>query len=231
VREGAIQVELRQYGDLLIRRWPIWVGLTVLALMFSTVWALLGPVAYEATLRMAVGTEPVPTSVGYYDPNYYAWLSSEYLADDLSEFLKSDTFAADVSQIMGYKVDPKQIADVTRTKKTHRMIDVTVSAPTPQEAQAIGDAYEKAVNEKLPQYFPQLRVQNAAVTVVNHPKADLAYGKAALAGIIVLRALVGLVLGLALAFLVDYLDASVRDRLDLERLGGLPVLAEIPAAR
>ena len=54
-------------------------------------------------------------------------------------------------------------------------------------------------------------VRNAAVSVVNHPTAGLAYSKAALAGTILLRALVGLVLGIALAFLWDYLDSSVRD--------------------
>src|SRR5437764_9435369 len=113
-------MELRAYGALLMRRWPIWAGLMVLALVVSAIYALRGPVAYESTLRIAVGTEPLPTAVGYYDPNYYAWLSSEYLADDLSELLKSEVVAADVSAALGTGVEPRSIADVTRTKKTHR---------------------------------------------------------------------------------------------------------------
>ena len=224
-------MELREYGALLWRRWPIWVGLTVLALIFSTIYSLLGPNAYDSSLRVAVGTEPLPTAVGYYDPNYYAWLSSEYLADDLSELLKSEAFAQDVSSFVGYRVDARAIADVTRTKKTHRLIDVTISAPTAEQAQALGQAFEQAVNARLPAYFPQLRVQNAHVAVVNHPAVSRALSPPLLLGSIALRTAVGLVLGLALAFLVDYLDASVRDRAEAEQLLGMPLLAEIPRAR
>jgi capsular polysaccharide biosynthesis protein len=224
-------VELREYGALLWRRWPIWAGLTVVALAFSAVFGLFGPNSYESTMRLAVGTEPLPTAVGYYDPNYYSWLSSEYLADDLSELLKSETFAQDVSTFLGSRVEPRAISDVTRTKKTHRLLDVTVSAPTPEQAQALGLAYEKAINAKLPDYFPQLRVVNAHVSILNHPSVSRALTPALLLGSIAVRTLVGLLLGLALSFLVDYLDASVRDRDEAERLLGTPLLAAIPRHR
>lgn len=224
-------MELRQYGVILWRRWPIWVGLTALALVFSIALAVAGPTAYESTLRLAVGTEPVPTAIGYYDPNYYAWLSSEYLADDLSELLKSEAFAQDVSAALGYRLDPSAIAQVTRTKKTHRMLDVTVTAPTSEQALSIGRAYEQAINSRLPAYFPQLHVQNGRVTVINRPTVSRALPPVLLAGQIALRTLVGLALGLGLAFLVDYLDSSVRDRAEAERLTGVPVLGEIPTAR
>jgi len=219
------------YGALLLRRWPIWVGLTALALVVSTIYQLTGPVAYQATLRLAVGTEPIPTAVEYYDPNYYSWLSSEYLADDLSELLKSQAVAQDVSAALGYRVDPALIADVTRTKKTHRMLDVTITAPTAEEALAIAQAYEKVINTRLPDYFPQLRVQRASVSILNHPTVSRSLSLPLTAGMILLRALVGFVLGVGLAFLVDYLDQSVRDRAEAERLTGLPVLAEIPLGR
>ena len=44
------------------------------------------------------------------------------------------------------------------------------------------------------------------------------------------RQAVGLVVGIGLAFLLDYLDSSVRDRRTLEELG-LPLLGEIPKHR
>jgi capsular polysaccharide biosynthesis protein len=224
-------MELRHYGQLLLRRWPIWVGITVLSLIFSAAYALMGPVAYETSLRLAVGVEPLPTTDPKYDPNYWAYVTSEYLADDLSEFLKSEAFAQEVSAQLGYRIDPKAISDVTRTKKTHRMLDVTISAPTAEQAQAVGQAYEQAINTKLPTYFPQLRVQGAHVTVINHPTVGRAAPALQLAGEVLLRTLVGLVLGLGLAFLVDYLDASIRDRAEAERLTGAPVLGEIPVGR
>jgi capsular polysaccharide biosynthesis protein len=221
-------VELRQYGSVLLRRWPVWAGLTALALLFSAIMAVRGPVAYEGTMRLAVGTEPLITANPQYDPNYYAWVSSEYLADDLSELLKSEAFAQDVSAALGYRLNPEDLAKVTRTQKTHRMLDVTVSASSFEQALAISQAYEQTINTKLDSYFPQLRIQNAHVTMINRPKVERALTPLALVGTIVLRSLVGLALGIALAFLVEYLDASVRDRAEAESLTGAPVLGEIP---
>ena len=45
-----------------------------------------------------------------------------------------------------------------------------------------------------------------------------------------LRTILALVAGIGLAFLLDYLDDTIRGRTDIEALG-LPILAEIPQAR
>ena len=46
---------------------------------------------------------------------------------------------------------------------------------------------------------------------------------------IILALVVGLVLGIGLAFLLEYLDKRVKDEKTLERTSGLPVLASVPA--
>jgi succinoglycan biosynthesis transport protein ExoP len=46
---------------------------------------------------------------------------------------------------------------------------------------------------------------------------------------IILALVVGLVLGVGLAFLLEYLDKRVKDEKSLERIAGLPVLASVPA--
>jgi capsular exopolysaccharide synthesis family protein len=46
---------------------------------------------------------------------------------------------------------------------------------------------------------------------------------------LILAVVVGLVLGIGLAFLVEYLDKRIKDEKSLERASGLPVLASIPA--
>lgn len=46
---------------------------------------------------------------------------------------------------------------------------------------------------------------------------------------IILAVVVGLVLGIGLAFLVEYLDKRIKDEKGLERAAGLPVLAAVPA--
>jgi capsular polysaccharide biosynthesis protein len=46
-----------------------------------------------------------------------------------------------------------------------------------------------------------------------------------------LRTLIGLIVGIGLAFLLDYLDTSVRSREEAEALLQLPILGEIPRSR
>jgi capsular exopolysaccharide synthesis family protein len=46
---------------------------------------------------------------------------------------------------------------------------------------------------------------------------------------IILAVVVGIVLGIGLAFLVEYLDKRIKDEKGLERASGLPVLASVPA--
>ena len=45
-------MELREYLDIVQRRWPIIAAATLLALVVAAFWALRGPRAYEATTRI-----------------------------------------------------------------------------------------------------------------------------------------------------------------------------------
>src|SRR5437867_4266726 len=47
-------MELREYLDIVQRRWPIIAAATLLALVVAAFWALRGPRAYEATTRIIV---------------------------------------------------------------------------------------------------------------------------------------------------------------------------------
>jgi uncharacterized protein involved in exopolysaccharide biosynthesis len=154
-------VEIGHYWEIIRRRWWLAALATLAALAVAGLLAYRGASAYKATVRVAVSTPPTegcsgrpvlgpagqPIQSFEYDCNYYAWLSSEYLADDLSQLIQSQSFAEDVGAILGEQVDPKSISDVVRTRKTHRIISITITANTFQRAQQLGGAAAEPATE------------------------------------------------------------------------------------
>ena len=223
-------MQLREYWEIIRRRLWLVLLLPALVLAGSAYMALRGPNAYCSNMKLAVSVIPL---TGYgpntqYDPQYFATLTSEYVADDLTELLKSNPFAQYVTAELGYSLDPALIVAATRAKKTHRTIDVSICGASREVIDEVGEAYARVVNRRLPEYFTQLQVQNAAVRIVNGPSVGRASSLGGLVAELGLRTLLGLALGLALAFLLDYLDDRLRGRRELERALHLPILAEIP---
>jgi len=223
-------MELRAYAAVL-RRHARLIGLITLAtLIISTGLALRGPAAYTATMRLAVSVVPDPRVGDFFKyDSYYSVLTSEYLADDLSELLKSEAIAADVSAEMGQSVEPETIVNLTRTKKTHRLLDIQVSGSDPQAALAIAQAYERVLNTKLVNYLAFMQANNGFVRIVNQPKVARTNSLPLTAAEIGLRTMAGLIGAVGLAFLLEYIDDRLRDRRQVESFLGTRVLAEIPS--
>ena len=223
-------MELRAYAAVL-RRHAKLIGLITLAtLIVSAVLAFRGPAAYTATMRLAVSVVPDPRVGDFFKyDSYYSVLTSEYLADDLSELLKSEAIAADVSAEMGQSVEPDAIVNLTRTKKTHRLLDIEVSGSDPQSALAIAQAYERVLNTKLVNYLAFMQANNGFVRIVNQPKVARTNTLPLTVAQIGLRTMAGLIGAIGLAFLLEYIDDRLRDRRQVESFLGTRVLAEIPS--
>lgn len=225
-------MELSHYGSVIRRRWWLIAAVTALSFAAASLVAWRGPCAFQSNMRMAVSVVPEPRREAYYGyDSYYPWLASEYLADDLSELVRSQAFAEDVSADLGHTIDPAILANVTRTKKTHRMVDVTICGSDLASTTAIGDAYERTINARLGEYMGMLQANNGFVRIINRPTLTRASGPAALVGEVLLRTAVGTILAIGLAFLLEYLDNRLRTRREVEELLEWPVLGEIPAAR
>lgn len=104
---------------------------------------------------------------------------------------------------------------------------VSITSADSEQVQAIAETLATAVEDGGAGYFPQLAGVEARAVLIDGPgiapvgrslkdKLDLP-----------MRLLVALVAGVALAFLWDYLDDTVRDRADAESLG-VAILGEIP---
>ena len=222
-------MELKAYWGILRRWW--WVVALVTLVAGAGSLALRPPEtpSFTANLRLAVGLLPESGDGKFYTyDQYYTWLTSEYLADDLSEVVRSQVFAADVSQRLGAKVDAGLIQGATSPQKTHRILTVSITTGSAEQSLAIAGAAVQALQEQGDKYFAQINARNAAIRVIDPPAlVPQAVGLRERLDL-PLRLLLALAAGVALAFLLDYLDDSVRGAGDLEAMG-LAVVGEIPS--
>jgi capsular polysaccharide biosynthesis protein len=226
-------MELRAYWRIIRRYWWLPVGLALLVAALTLVrqkpWQPR-PVTYNATMRFNVGVKPERVPGVYTYDRYYTMLTSEYLVDDLGEILRSQVFAQEVSKRLadsGIAVPAGAIGASTQPGKLHRILTVNVGWPDRAQLQAIAEAIVATLTESSADFFGQFSAQEADIRLID-PPAIGAVGRPAREQLdLPLRILLALTAGVALAFLLDYLDDSVRDRMDLERIG-LEVLGEVP---
>lgn len=229
-------MELRQYGK--IARRYLWV--VILLPLVALIAGLLSPSPsaplYQATVRVTIGVVPPPNTSPTGEDLYNYELASEYFADDFSEVVKSGAFAQDVSnrlRTQGIEVQPGAIQGFTVAQKQHRILSIITTWPDQGEARAIAQATIAALEEESHKYFPQLGVAGAQLFVIDGPPipgwTPVRLGPPLRERLdLPIRVVLGLIAGVGLAFLLDYLDDSLRETEEVEALG-IPVLGRIPA--
>lgn len=221
-------MELKAYWNVILRRWWIIAVLVVVVFAASYVLTPRPTTTYTATMRFTIGLarETVPiTSTTYYDPAYYDWLVSEYITDDFSEIVKSSAFAQDVSQCVGVPVGG--IQGSANTQKQHRILTLTLSGTDRNQVTAIANCAAKALREDNAKYFAQLNTYRASIQIIDGPTISESTTGLRERIDLPVRLLLAAIAGVALAFLIDHLDDSVRSAREVEQLG-VPVLGEIP---
>ena len=240
-------MELRQYLAVVRRHWPLVAAIVALSALLSLGLVFLQRPTYTAVTRLALRQQDVPSQPptgggpGFYTyDNYYNWYSSEYLADDYTLIVPSQAFARQVAAQLkqNYKRDLSagDVLPALAADRRHRELIVSTTAADPALATDIANAAADVLTAistpaaTTPNFNGVAIHDNVLFAVID--RADGAGSNrsrqlinAAVAGI------VGLVLALALAFLLEYLDNSLRDGPDAERLLNLPVLGAIPGHR
>jgi capsular polysaccharide biosynthesis protein len=224
-------MELLLYWRILKRRLWLVGGLLVLVLASYVVLTRPPQPTYSAGMRFVVGLRPEPTTGEYYTyDHYYTWLTAEYLLDDLAEVVKSGVFAQDVAAQAGLAVPVGAIQGATSAGKLHRILSVQITWPNPQELERIANATAYVLQTQADKYFAQLATPSAVIALIDPPHVAAVGPSLRQRLDLPLRLLLALVAGVALAFVWDYFDQSLRDGTELEAWG-LPVLGEIPAER
>ncbi len=226
-------MELRIYWRIVRRRWWLPVGLAMAVLLFTLAvqrpWAAR-PAAYRATMRFNVGVQPERIPGVYTYDRYYTMMASEYLVDDLGEVVRSSAFAEAVSRKLadqGLVVPAGAIGANTQPGKLHRIFTVNITWPDEAQLRAIADAVVATLTTGSADFFAQFTPAEADIRLIDGPVL-VRVGRSPREQLdLPLRLVLALAAGVALAFLLDYLDDSVRTAGDLARLG-LDVIGEIP---
>jgi capsular polysaccharide biosynthesis protein len=235
-------MELRQYWNVIWRRRWLVLAIVGLTTIFSVYLALRASPTYEAEVRFIARQEPTPdqrnTMVFTFD-RYYNWFSSEFLVDDYTLIVQSDAFANAVRGIMGNHLTlgtansqptNSEIKAAMEVDRKNRELRVKVTAPTREEAgdfantiaMVLTDAKMKPIRGPMVDDKPVFtQIDEATSDEIKSSRTKEVINAA-------IRIAIGIAAALALAFLLEYLDVSVRDARDAENLLEMPVLGAIP---
>jgi capsular polysaccharide biosynthesis protein len=225
-------VELRQYWRVVVDRFPVIAATFVIALVVAAISVFIlpqGSSAYSAQLGISIKPQPLAvTGDPAFSQDYYDYVASEFANDDLIAILQSDDFLKAVELRLS-KGPGGTVSGSIDAKKAHRVVTITASSSTGDRALRLAQGISDLLTDPSAQttYFGLFSNRNQMVSVVDEPRiVAQPAGRNAMLNLAA-RALVGLALGLALAFVVDYLDDTVRPE-EASSLLGCPVLAEIP---
>jgi len=244
-------MELKQYWNVIWKRRWLVLAIFLLTAALSAAMFLTSKLSYQADTKFNTRQEPVagsPTSLFLYQPYGY-WIGSEFLVDDYTQIVQSDAFATSVWTVL--KNEPnepneaseptlfgKPISEVTtddiksslEADRRQRQLHVQITGSSREEALKIAGAVATVLTEsRLKPIKGQDFDDRPVFSQIDEATADevtSSRSKELLNAII--RVIVGLVVALALVFLLEYLDGSVRDERDAQKVLDLPVLGAIP---
>ena len=231
-------MELKEYLAILLRRWYFVVVVPLLVLAGVIYQASQTTTTYTATLRMAVARTPdapAPEEDFFRYDQYYAYLASEYLIDDLVEVVRGNVFAADVSRMLmaseGIEVSPGEIQGSLASERINRILTIRITSGDPNRAVVIAQAAAATLEEKAGNYFNFPNASDiVSVTPVQLPENASANSQRQQL-ILALQVIIGLFAGVLIAFLVDYLDDTLRSPETASAALGLPVVGTIPEGK
>lgn len=187
------------------------------------------PITYGTTVRFTASLPPTVQGQGF-DPNYYSWLTSEYIVGSLSDWIKTGAFAQAVSDqlaVEGKTIAPAVVQAALASDYVRSQLLLFITTGSTEDTFAIANAAITVLQTRNASAFPQLGGVNAVVTALDQPNVGVsAPGLRSLIDLPI-RLGLGLAVGLALAFAAHYLDPVIRTKSDVEALS-LSVLAEIP---
>lgn len=223
-------MELHQIASIIRRRW-IWVLVpAALVLLLGVVTYSPPPPVYNAGVRFITGQTPGVEADAFDEQRYYNWLTSEYIVNGLADWVRGGRFAELVSAELaaaGESIPPWEIQSGLAADNARSMLTVSVTGSSTPRVAAMINGIITVLTEQNAAGLPQLNGQNAELIPLDVPSVSQVPNGLMDQLELPLRVALALAAGLGLAFLVEYLDPTVRERKDVQRME-LDVLGEIP---
>lgn len=215
-------MQIRDYWLVLVRRWWIIALVCLVALGTSVVWSKLQTPIYRSTVRLTV-------SPSRFD--YGLTLVIENLLRQYSQMLQTDKLALAVDDRLKLDLSGEKLRSKVTVSAVPEdyLLQMDVDDADPNKAYDIAyvwaDEFVKQQKVRMADVDPRDRIEvemldNPIPAVLNRPKTV----PNAIAG-----AILGILLGGIVAFVLEYLDDTIKTPEDAERYASLTVLGTIPA--
>lgn len=223
-------MEIRDYWRLLRRRWLLVLIPAVVVLLVGFATYNPPPPVYNVGVRFLVSQPPAPAARESDEDAYYTWLESEYIVNALTDWVNGNRFGATVSAELaeeGIVIPPGAVQGALVADNARSMLTLSLTYGDPAALEAMMGAAIVVLQEQNAAALPQLGNEAAQLTLLDTPVVNQIPTGFRSQLDLPLRLLIALAAGVGLAFLVDYLDPTVRAREEVEAMG-LPLLGEIP---
>jgi Mrp family chromosome partitioning ATPase len=213
-------MESTDYLHVLLRRWKVILSAAILTVL--AVWLLapagtpgLGSGSYTATATL-VQDPGTPRTVKF-----------------TALLVTTGPVPEEVARTLGRTGDADSLSNSLTVKPDLDTGTVTITATStnPDEATRIVDAFAQETVAEMRQHWVGGQVPGITVlqdAVVEPAQTGVLRGPTSQGGRLLLALVVGLILGSALALLLERFDTRVRDRTGVQRAYRVPVLAEVP---
>ena len=219
------EIRLDEIFNSLKKRWIMIVALTLIAAIISAAisFFVIKP-KYEATTKIFVGKDEGENSAySQSDVVMYQNLLKTY-----SEVIKTKDLIANSINDSNLDLKTNEVLgnlSVTSIANT-QIMKLAYQSEDPQEAKVILEKVTARFIERSKQLIPNGNVK--VVEIVEYPENPISPNKKmniAIAGVL------GLMLGVGIALLIEFLDNTYKNKDQIERELGLPVLGMIPESK
>ena len=223
----GVKVELRQYWDVLRKRWMIVVALPLIAALASGVisFFVLKPV-YQASTTLIVGKKPTESGLAAAQMlDNSVLLANQQLAKTYAKIAQSRTVEQNVIKDLNLPLTVEGLDSLISINpvKTTEILEIQVTDVNAEQATSIANTmaqeFSKAVIEI--KKVDSVSIVDTAVIPDKPIKPQKVLN-------VMLAFVVGLLASLGLVFLLEYMDNTIKTSSDVETLLGIPVLGIIP---
>ena len=210
----------------ILKKWAeLIIAVTLLALLLGTVYTFLrGTPRYRANTTIYVGRN---TAEGVTSDSlvYQDLMLGEELVNDYRELAKSrqvaDITNDRITELSLTTEDISEMIDVQARTNT-RVIEISAQHESPQVATNVANTVAEVFRERASviMNIENIQIIDAAIVPDEPAKPNKVMN-------IALSALIGIVLGTGIAFLIEFMDNKIRTPEDVEEILGLPVMGII----
>ena len=214
------EIDLADLLFMLIRRWKVIVLVTIPVVMLGFFVASTRPSVYRADTTLMVSNGMQSTSLDRGDVDL-----SQKLVVTYSEIAKSRDILRRVITKYDLPEGVQQLAGAINISivKNTELIKLSYTCGDPKLAEAVTN---EVANEFIQKVSQIMRVRNVAVVErAQEPAGSLPKGRFK---ILFASIVLGIVLGVAMAFLIEALHKKLRKSSDIEKILGVEMLGMIP---